>query len=410
MIVANPIYDIVFKYLMEDERIARTILSALLRKDIIKVEVRPHEYTNSQRDTLSVFSIDFGATIREADGTEHLILIELQKTWLETETLRFRQYLGVHYSNPKNMDGAYALPMVAIYLLGHKVGDIEEPVLYVNHQAYDYYGNEVVKGLPNPFVDSLTHSSIIVQIPRLHGQINNRLDKVLSIFDQTRKEHGDEHVLRLDEQVYADDAEMERILHRLTAAAADADMRHNMNVEDEYFSIIEKRDTEILMRDQQIAKQEAQLAEQNAQLSEQNARLSEQKAQLTEQKAQLTEQNAQLTEQKTQLTEQKAQLTEQKAQLTEQKAQLTEQKAQLTEQNARLSEQKAQLTEQKAQLTEQKAQLSEQNARLSEQNARLSEQEDMLRMSVKTFIDMGMDLETIAAHLKRSVQEIAKLI
>ena len=27
MIVANPIYDIVFKYLMEDERIARTILS-----------------------------------------------------------------------------------------------------------------------------------------------------------------------------------------------------------------------------------------------------------------------------------------------------------------------------------------------------------------------------------------------
>ena len=34
----------------------------------------------------------------------------------------------------------------------------------------------------------------------------------------------------------------------------------------------------------------------------------------------------------------------------------------------------------------------------------------MLRMSVKTFIDMGMDLETIAGHLKRSVQEIAKLI
>ncbi len=27
MIIANPIYDIVFKYLMEDERIARTILS-----------------------------------------------------------------------------------------------------------------------------------------------------------------------------------------------------------------------------------------------------------------------------------------------------------------------------------------------------------------------------------------------
>ena len=39
MTVANPIYDNVFKYLIEDERIARTILSALLKKDITKVQV-----------------------------------------------------------------------------------------------------------------------------------------------------------------------------------------------------------------------------------------------------------------------------------------------------------------------------------------------------------------------------------
>ena len=72
MIVANPIYDIVFKYLMEDERIARTILSALLKKDVVAVEMRPHEYANSQRDSLSVFRIDFGATIRDQEGKEHL--------------------------------------------------------------------------------------------------------------------------------------------------------------------------------------------------------------------------------------------------------------------------------------------------------------------------------------------------
>ena len=285
MIVANPIYDIVFKYLMEDERIARTILSALLKKDVVAVEVRPHEYANEQRDTISVYRIDFGATIREEDGSEHLILVELQKTWLETETLRFRQYLGVHYSSPKNMKGAYAIPTVAVYLLGHKVGDIEEPVIYVNHQSYDYNGNLVTKGLPNPFVESLTHDSIIVQIPRLHGQINNRLDKVLSIFDQTRRDKLDEHVLRFDDRAYSDDREMERILHRLTMAAADADMRHRMNVEDEYFSIIEKRDTEILLKSQKIA-------EQNAQLNEQKAQLNEQKAQLNEQKAQLNEKDA----------------------------------------------------------------------------------------------------------------------
>jgi hypothetical protein len=280
---------------MEDERIARTILSALLKKDVVAVEVRPHKYSDETRDSLSVFRIDFGATIRESDGKEHLILIELQKTWLDTETLRFRQYLGVHYSNPKNMlDSCRSLPMVAVYLLGHKVGDVEEPVLYVSHQSFDYNNNIVTKGLPNPFVDSLTHDSIIVQIPRLHGHINNRLDMVLSIFDQTRRDVNDNRLLQIDDRAYANDADMERILHRLTMAAADADMRHKMNVEDEYFGAIEKRDTEILMRDKQLAEQKTQLAEQKTQLAEQKTQLAEQKTQLAEQKTQLAEQEEML--------------------------------------------------------------------------------------------------------------------
>ncbi|MBQ2210097.1 MAG: hypothetical protein II404_09070 [Prevotella sp.] len=312
MKIANPIYDIVFKYLMEDERIARTILSALLKVDVVAVEVRPHEYSDDNRDTLSVFRIDFGATIRDGSGKEKLILIELQKTWLETETLRFRQYLGVHYSNPKNMQNdGNALPMVAVYLLGHKVGNIEEPVLYVNHQSLDYDGNVVTVGLPDPFVDSLTHNSIIVQIPRLHGHINNRLDMVLSIFDQTRKDEEDGRLLSIDDRAYKGDADMERILHRLTMAAADTDMRHRMNVEDEYFSAIEKRDTEILVREHKIAEQKTQLAEQKSQLAEQKSQLAEQKSQLAEQKSQLAEQKSQLAEQKSQLVEQKSQLAEQ---------------------------------------------------------------------------------------------------
>ena len=59
---------------------------------------------------------------------------------------------------------------------------------------------------------------------------------------------------------------MEHILHRLTMAAADADMRHKMNVEDEYFSAIEKRDTEILMKQRELAEISAQLSEQEEML------------------------------------------------------------------------------------------------------------------------------------------------
>ena len=297
---------------MEDERIARTILSALLKKDITRVEIRPHEYANDKRDTLSVFRIDFGATVRDADGSEHLILIELQKTWLETETLRFRQYLSVHYQNPKNIvEGSrdrHAIPMVAVYLLGHKVGDIEEPVLYVRHDSFDYNGNLVTKGLPNAFVDSLTHDSIIVQIPRLHGQINTRLDKVLSIFDQSRKDSDNQQVLNLDDSLYSGDSDMEHIVRRLLMAATNADVRMDMNVEDEYYSVIEKRDTEILMRERQLAEQKVQLNEQKVQLNEQKVQLNEQKVQLDKQKEQLEQKNAQLEQKDAQLEQKNAQM------------------------------------------------------------------------------------------------------
>ena len=283
--IANPIYDSVFKYLMEDERIAKTILSALLKKDVVSIEARPHEYANQTRDKISMFRIDFSATIIDDNGKEKLILIELQKTWLETETLRFRQYLGAQYSDKRNMrkdsPEGYGIPMVTIYLLGHRLGDIDEPVVYVNHKSYDYDGHEIKKGMPDPFIESLVHNSIIVQIPLLHGQINNRLDKVLSVFDQTKTNSGDPHLLNLDEKAYEGDDSMEYIVHRLTQAAADTEMRQNMNVEDEYFSALENRDTAIMNRDKKIKEQDKTISEQSNKISEQSNKISELNSQIS---------------------------------------------------------------------------------------------------------------------------------
>ena len=276
--IANPIYDSVFKYLMEDERIAKTLISALLKKEVVEVDMRRNEYTNGTRDNISMFRIDFGARIKEEDGSTKLVLIELQKTWLETETLRFRQYLGAQYANPENIlkdceNDGYGIPMIAVYLLGHKVGDIEEPVLYVKHKALDYDGNHVTKGIPDPFVDSLTHDSIIVQIPRLRGHVNNRLDKVLSVFDQSLKEKGNHQVLSVDEDKFNGDLEMMHILHRLITAASDSKLRQNMNVEDEFFSAIENRDTALMQKDKTIAEQGETIAEQGETIAEQKEQI-----------------------------------------------------------------------------------------------------------------------------------------
>ena len=332
--IANPIYDTVFKYLMEDERIARTILSALLKEDIVKVEMRPHEYTNGQKEILSIFRIDFGATILKPDGEEQLILIELQKTWLPTELLRFRQYLGVHYQNPKNIVSdspeRHALPMVAVYLLGHTVGKIEEPVVYVRHQAFNYEDEPLTRGIPDKFIDSLNHNSIIVQIPRLHGKVNNRLDKVLSIFDQTRVSHDSQHYLNLDEKTYdTADADMQPIFHRLMMAAANIEMRQDMNVEDEYYSIIKEQEGKVYGLERDIAQMNQQLAKQSQQLAEQNGQLAEKEGQLAEINGQLAEKDGQLAEKDGQLAEKDGQLAEKDGQLAEKDGQLAEKDGQL---------------------------------------------------------------------------------
>ena len=311
--VANPIYDCVFKFLMEDERIAKTVLSALLKKEVVSVEMRRHEHPNVTRDKISMFRIDFAAQVKEDDGTVRLILIELQKTWVDTETLRFRRYLAAQYNAEENMvkEGelkGYAVPMIAVYLLGHRVGDIDKAVVYVTHNAFDYDGKVVEGGMQDPFINSLIHDSIIVQIPLLHGKINNRLDRVLSVFDQSQRDAKNQQIVCLDEKEYAGDSDMMYILHRLGLAAMDADVRQEMNDEDEFYSVLEARDTQVMKLNEQLTEKRRQLNEKNAQLNEKNAQLNEKNAQLNEQKAQLSEKTVRLAEAEAQLKEQKKQV------------------------------------------------------------------------------------------------------
>ncbi len=397
MIVANPIYDVVFKYLMEDERIARTILSALLKKDVVEVHMRRNEYSNKSRDTLSIFRIDFGATIRDEKGDRQTILIEIQKTQVDSELLRFRQYLGAQYDNKENMEGegrtSYALPMVAVYLLGHTVGSIEAPVVYVDHQVYDYDRNVLEDGINDPFVGSLTHNSIIVQIPRLHGKINNRLDKVLSIFDQTRVlSKKDQQDIDIDPSVYSGDDEMEPILRRLLEASCDSDVRREMDVEDEFFSVLKSREMEIMEKDRQLA--ESIVAVKEAE---------EQRIQAEEQRIQAEEQRIQAEEQRIQAEEQRIQAEEQLAQAQERQAKAEEQRIQAEEQRAHAEERQAKAEEQRIQAEEQRIQAEERQAQAEERTER------MMRSTVIALLKKMMTADDIAGLLGIDIQVVKQI-
>lgn len=273
--IANPIYDIVFKYMMEDDKVAKILLSALLKKEIVELQIRKHEYTAMQQTRISLFRMDFCATIRNDDGTEHLVLIELQKTWLATETLRFRQYLGTQYLDKSNVrsgdDAIYGLPIISIYILGHALGDLKEPVIYVRRRYLDYDDNVLEQ--TDKFIESLTHDSIIVQIPYLQGRTRNRLERLLNVFDQTNCIHNDDHFLEVDETQFHDDENL--VVNRLLKAGTTPDVRRAMDVEDEILSEIESRDTTIMKKDQMI-EQKDQVIEQKEQMIEQKEQMIEQ--------------------------------------------------------------------------------------------------------------------------------------
>lgn len=265
-IIANPIYDVVFKFLMEDNRVAKILLSALLKKEVRKLEMRNNEHCNLQQTRISLFRIDFSAVIVDGGGTERLVLIELQKTWLATETLRFRQYLGVQYLDKNNVksDGNqknFGLPIISIYILGHRLGDLQQPVVYVRRRYLDYDDHEITDGVPDPFIESLTHDSIIVQIPYLKGRTRNRLERLLSVFDQDYRMENNDHYLRIDDEGMEDEERL--LLNRLVLAAASPDVRKEMMVEDEILSEIEARDTTIMLKDQEIEQKSQEIEQKN---------------------------------------------------------------------------------------------------------------------------------------------------
>ena len=370
-IIANPIYDSVFKFLLEDERAAKVLLSALLKQEVCELKMRRNEYTNVRQTRISLFRIDFSAKIRNAAGEEHLVLIELQKTWLSTETLRFRQYLGAQYLNNENVPedgnpGGYGLPIISIYILGHKLGDLQEPVVYVRRRYLDYENNIIEGGVPDPFIESLTHDSIIVQLPYLKGRTRNHLERILCVFDQEYRIASDDHLLKIDDEDMDKDGRL--LVNRLVMAAASPEVRREMQVEDEILSEIEARDTTIMLKDKQIQEKEQAIQEKDQAIQE-----------------------------KDQAIQEKDQAIQEKDQAIQEKEQVIQKKDQALE-------------EQKQALEEQKQVLAEKDSLLREQQEEIKRQKDVLYAAAKNLSLRGMSSAEIANVLSVSEDTIKTLL
>ncbi len=237
-VIANPIYDSVFKYLLEDTDLAREFLATILGEEIVSIEVKPQETTiELASHSINIFRLDFKAVIKTATGEHRKVLIELQKAKHLLDIMRFRRYLADNYHKEDAVPSAHGsvenvpLPIVTIYLLGFKLTQGYPAVFKLNHQVTDVLTGAVLAVRPRePFVELLNHESYTIQIPLLPEAARTLLEEVLSLFSQKHRT-DDPHKLSYFGETK--NPLVKKMVDRLTRAIADEDLRRHMDVEDE---------------------------------------------------------------------------------------------------------------------------------------------------------------------------------
>jgi len=283
MHIANPIYDAVFKYLLDDNRVARLFISAIIGEEIEALDFAPTEIKtkkkqnkNTYQPIYTVYRVDFSARIRTAIGTKQ-VLIEIQKAKLPTDIMRFRRYLGENFADEKNIietnGEKHALPIITIYFLGYPLNHINVPVLKVNRQYIDLATGDEIH-VREEFIESLTHDSYVIQVSTLKNHRRTELEQVLAIFDQDNQTN-DRHILNFKEENLPEKYRI--IFRRLLEAASNTEVRKYMKVEDDIIESYKLQERKLA-----IAEKRAEAAEKQKEVAEKQKEAAEKQKEAAE--------------------------------------------------------------------------------------------------------------------------------
>jgi hypothetical protein len=94
---------------MQNERSATLLLSSLLQREITKLDIIANDTpVIEEKSGVRILRLDFAATVINPDTNDsEVITIELQKSYLDTEIMRFRTYLGRKYTDPNIAETTY---------------------------------------------------------------------------------------------------------------------------------------------------------------------------------------------------------------------------------------------------------------------------------------------------------------
>jgi len=323
MQIANPIYDTVFKYFMNDSKIAKLFLSTIIGENIVELDFQPKDTLYKKRRKqqaakaveLGFYYLDFNAKIETESGKYKTVLIELQKDKRVTDVVRFRQYLGSMYQSAENTydkNRIKARQIYCIYFLNYEVISRDWPVLKIDYKITNHFTDELFHG-KSEFIEGLFHVGWIVQVQHINWlnglksleylTEEHRKDfaDLLSLFDQENKINP--HILEIDEKALSE--KYRPLIRKLHEASASEEVRKQMQAEDNYETeikvqskmleeaneIIAKKEEELALEKEKAAKKDEELAlekEKAAKLAEESAAKDEIIARLLENKKETT--------------------------------------------------------------------------------------------------------------------------
>ena len=260
MIISNPIYDIVFKLLMAETDIAKEIISRVIGREVLKLnlshqEHAVREHTKEDGESITLMRMDFSALIKDEYGKEIQVLIEIQKAKLTQDLTRFRRYLGSQYLKTTDIEetpdfiNSTHLPIFTIYLINfcldvngkvHRQSSernepedhFHPPFLRISRTYKNAVTNEPLPAeRQSDFIEALTHDAFVVQIPRLPDVPKTPLERAFSLFNQ-RLIREDKHRLILEGEVSPKDALTEKMARVLFKISASKEIEERMNQED----------------------------------------------------------------------------------------------------------------------------------------------------------------------------------
>ncbi len=303
MVIANPIYDVVFKRLMENERVAKFFIGTLLEENIEAIEIKPQEYTFDdaidytdpqviraienqmvERLSIRILRLDFIATIKTDSGELRKVLIEIQKANNPLDVMRFRNYLAEQYKKQDLVETIKRiLPITTIYILGFDLFGIETPCIKVERQYKDLI-NKKTLDVKSEFVEQLTHDSFVVQVDRITSRYQTKLDKLLSVFEQNNFIDNGTIIKEFNHDTDLDDLKiMTDILHYSGTNPAE---KKKLEIEQEAWRTIDALTGGLIEKERgyikELVKKDEVINEKNRELTEKDKAITEKDALIAE--------------------------------------------------------------------------------------------------------------------------------